>query len=153
MRSLLFVFPFALAACAQSAPSARPLAVPPPPSAEVVHVVVVNGVETACGVPSSRVVYDPATDNTELRALARCVAWGPLKRDTVELVAQRDPEMSATAGLDAGVRRAKAIEQFLVDEGVPRQRLIVESAREREAALGSGTFTSTRRVDVVLVAR
>jgi peptidoglycan-associated lipoprotein len=118
----------------------------------------------ACGIPprapgkgmTPSFEYDSAalgdTDRQMLSEVAKCLTEGALKGKAVALVGRADARGEPEYNMTLGESRADAVQRYLVDLGVGKDRLKATSRGEMDA---TGTneegWAQDRRVDIELV--
>jgi len=87
-----------------------------------------------------------------LEAVAKCLATGPLKGRSVELVGRADARGEPEYNMSLGAKRARTVHSFLTNLGVPSDKLR-ETSRGELDALGTDDagWRKDRRVDVRLI--
>lgn len=86
-----------------------------------------------------------------LEDVANCLKDGPLQNRTITIVGRTDPRGTDQHNRQLGANRAEAARNYLLQRGVPEQKVLVIS-RGEEGAEGSNedTWALDRRVDLVL---
>lgn len=117
-----------------------------------------RGIARACAsdeLASPRFAFDSSKLSSryhpELRALAECLAEGPLRGRNVHVVGNTDPRGDFEENVVLGERRAEGVKDFLTTHGVPGERILVTS-RGEIGAVGRDTssWSEDRRVDILL---
>jgi peptidoglycan-associated lipoprotein len=84
-----------------------------------------------------------------LRDVAQCLENGPLKGSNITITGFADPRGGDDYNFALGMRRANAARDYLVNQGVPGERIIVRSRGEAEAAgTDPRSWQLDRRVEV-----
>lgn len=93
-----------------------------------------------------------AQDREQLAAFAACMNSAGMKERTLELVGRADPEGSEGHNEELGMKRAEAIKQILIENGLDAGRISVASAGEKDAKGDTADQSSghDRRVDIVV---
>lgn len=93
-----------------------------------------------------------AQDREQLAALATCLNSPGMRQRTLRLVGRADPRGSDGYNAKLGLKRAEAIRQLLIENGIADGRIQIVSEGER-GAKGDSEETAAgydRRVDVVI---
>ncbi len=91
-------------------------------------------------------------DQEALRTLAECLTRGPLAHRRLALVGHADAKGDPHYNVGLSLRRADAVKQVLVRQGVAANRIILASRGARDAVGYAGyTDAIDRRVDIRLV--
>lgn len=87
-----------------------------------------------------------------LEAVAKCLTTGPLKGRSVELVGRADPRGETEYNMSLGARRAKSVNSYLSNLGVPGDKMRDTSRGELDATgKDEAGYQRDRRVDVKLI--
>jgi outer membrane protein OmpA-like peptidoglycan-associated protein len=86
-----------------------------------------------------------------LADVANCMKDGPLQNRTITIIGRADARGSDAHNHELGANRAEATRNYLLQKGVPEQKLLVTS-RGEEGATGddAASMAIDRRVDLVL---
>ena len=117
-------------------------------------------IRRACRVPEApaelpRFELDQSTLRAEgknvLDDVANCLKEGPLQHRTITIVGRADPRGTDEHNQQLGASRAEAARNYLIQQGVAEDKLLVIS-RGEEGAQGEGEagWALDRRVDLVL---
>lgn len=122
--------------------------------------IITEQVRVACDLPDERPEaprfdYDQADlrprGETILSDVSRCLQEGPLRDADIAIIGHADPRGSDAYNLDLGRRRAASARDFLVDSGVPAERLTVISRGESQAQGDDpASWALDRRVEIDL---
>lgn len=109
-----------------------------------------------CRHVSPKFPFDSATayaqDQEQLTALSVCLSSPGMRERTITLVGRADPKGSDAFNQQLGMKRALAIKQHLIENGIAGSRIQVMSEGER-GATGDTADSSAgrdRRVDVIV---
>jgi len=110
------------------------------------------GVTEACGIDDQEAYFgfdsaklkDGAKDTLE--QVAQCFEDG--KVPDLKIVGHADPRGSDRYNKELGMSRADAVAEFLANQGVPREKLDVNSKGERKASQSEDEWPQDRRVDI-----
>jgi outer membrane protein OmpA-like peptidoglycan-associated protein len=93
-----------------------------------------------------------AEDRSQISALANCLNAPSMRGRTVLLIGRTDAHGSDSYNEKLGMRRAEAIRQLLVEEGVAPSRIEIKTEGAMAAMAGIGEFEEgyDRRVDIIL---
>ncbi|MBX3187036.1 MAG: OmpA family protein [Labilithrix sp.] len=127
---------------------------------EPVVVVIAEELQKACGLPEPQAegpTFDfdsarlrPRGDDV-LARVASCVGSGRLGNASLRVVGHTDPRGAAHYNQQLGQYRAVAAMQHLVDLGVPRRKVSIESRGERDAkGTDPASWALDRRVEIQL---
>lgn len=98
-------------------------------------------------------------DQSSLRAegknvlddVANCLKAGPLQHRTITIIGRADPRGTEQHNQELGANRAVAARNYLIQKGVPEDKLLVASRGEQGAqGEGEAGWALDRRVDLVL---
>lgn len=93
-----------------------------------------------------------AQDREHLAAFAACMNSAGMKERTLELVGRADPQGTDGHNDELGMKRAEAIKQILIENGLDAGRISVATAGEKGAQGDTAEQSSghDRRVDIVV---
>jgi peptidoglycan-associated lipoprotein len=120
-------------------------------------VAISDDIRHACGISDADAYF--AFDSARLKRgeypalekLATCFSTGPLSGKEMRLVGHTDPRGDADYNLVLGGRRADGVRDFLVERGLPSQRVATTSRGELDAqGDNEAAWAKDRRVDVKL---
>jgi len=114
-------------------------------------------IRRACGISDTDAffAFDSAQirpqDHKVLGQLADCFLKGPLKGRMMRLVGHADPRGDDEYNMVLGGRRADSVRQFIVQKGLPQNRMETTSRGKMDATgTDEAGWARDRRVDVVL---
>ena len=114
-------------------------------------------IRRACGITDTDAffAFDSAQirpqDHKVLGQLADCFLKGPLKGRIMRLVGHADPRGDDEYNMVLGGRRADSVRQFIVQKGLPENRMQTTSRGKMDATgTDEAGWSRDRRVDVVL---
>ncbi len=118
-------------------------------------VVVDDAVVKLCDLPEARFDFDSAklspSATTMLDALAVCFISGPGKDEGMRLVGHADPRGTEDYNMGLGQRRAGSVSEYLLEKGLPEDRMETSSRGELDAVGTEDTgWARDRRVDILL---
>src|SRR5262245_26697673 len=133
----------------------------PPPKPENMAVNVDNDIVKACNLKFTNVEDAPKFDYDSdeltpaekdiLSQIAKCLATGPLKGRSVDLVGRADPRGETEYNMTLGARRARHVHNFMGSAGVPSDKMHDTSRGELDATgKDEAGYRLDRRVDVKL---
>jgi peptidoglycan-associated lipoprotein len=114
-------------------------------------------IRRACGITDTDAFF--AFDSAQIRPqdhkilgqLADCFLKGPLKGRIMRLVGHADPRGDDEYNMVLGGRRADSVRQFIVQKGLPENRMQTTSRGKMDATgTDEAGWSRDRRVDVVL---
>ena len=93
-----------------------------------------------------------AQDREQIVALTSCLNAPSMRERSILLIGRADPRGTGEYNLDLGMKRAKTIQQLLVENGIAPNRIEISSEGEEGAvgALPAYSYGYDRRVDVVV---
>lgn len=96
-----------------------------------------------------------AQDRMQVAALAKCLDLPEMRDRKLILVGRADPRGTDAYNARLGMKRAEAIKQILVENGIAPERITIESEGEKAAVGGEGadsaySYGYDRRVDVIV---
>jgi outer membrane protein OmpA-like peptidoglycan-associated protein len=115
------------------------------------------GLAELCDVDSTRAhfEYDSAELDADAQAtveqLANCLDEGPLAGQSIAVVGHADPRGPDDYNRELGMTRAESVADVLARNGVPSDRIQVESAGEARAHETPELWPIDRRVDIRVV--
>ncbi len=114
-------------------------------------------IRRACGITDTDAffAFDSAQirpqDHKVLGQLADCFLKGPLKGRMMRLVGHADPRGDDEYNMVLGGKRADSVRQFIVQKGLPQNRMETTSRGKMDATgTDEAGWSRDRRVDVVL---
>lgn len=112
-----------------------------------------------CGLVRAHFLLDASDplpgDKLFLKSVAECLQRPALRDKTLTIVGRADTHGNGAYNLLLGARRAQAVKQILVDDGVSADRIETSTRGDLGAVGGAGKLYSygyDRRVDVILPA-
>jgi peptidoglycan-associated lipoprotein len=152
-------FPVTSSAQAEFEASAEPEAYSPAaPNENDTQVTVDRTLMERCGLTEAQLYfpYDSAevkgNGDKRVEMMANCLVSGNLKGKELVLIGYTDPRGTAEYNEQLGKSRAESIADLLVGAGMPKEKLVIKSAGEREASTEKDEWPTDRRVEVALVA-
>jgi peptidoglycan-associated lipoprotein len=131
-----------------------PETVPNTDTASGVHIE--DAIQKACGIADEDAYFAfdsshvDADDRRVLRQVATCFERGPLAGKRMRLVGHADPRGDDDRNMVLGMRRARSVERYLVDEGVERRNVDTSSRGAMDAqGTDPGGWAKDRRVDLL----
>lgn len=109
-----------------------------------------------CRRVSAKFPFDSAStyaqDREQLTALAACMNSPGMRERTILLVGRADPRGTDKYNEELGMKRASAIKQLLVDNGIAENRieLVSEGAKGAMGTNPDYSFGYDRRVDIMV---
>jgi peptidoglycan-associated lipoprotein len=93
-----------------------------------------------------------AQDRIQIAALAACLNASSMRDRKVQLVGRADPEGSDAYNEELGMKRARAIKQILIENGITQDRIELASEGSKGAMSNRAEYSAghDRRVDVVI---
>ncbi|MDB4941576.1 MAG: peptidoglycan-associated outer rane lipoprotein [Labilithrix sp.] len=133
------------------------------PTVDTVGLSVSSEIARACGITArgeskaaASFEFDSAAlaaeDRTMLGEVAKCLTDGALRGRTVALVGRTDPRGEPEYNMGLGGSRSEAVNRYMIDLGVGRERLTATSRGELDATgHDESGWAQDRRVDIELV--
>lgn len=121
---------------------------------EVTAVVIDVGLADACGIDKAKAFfeYDSAKLDAEARQtvaeIAACFDEGPLDGQALEIIGHADPRGTDAYNEKLGRSRAQSVADVLMNNGLSKRRLEVESHGEEHAHEDADKWPRDRRVDL-----
>ncbi len=143
----------------QPAPTYSPPAKPKPATVAPTRsqVVISDQIRAACGISDDDAyfAFDSAKirqeDHGVLAKLATCFETGPLQGHVMRLIGHADPRGDDEYNMVLGGRRAESVREYLLGQGLTKQRIETSSRGELDAkGIDEATWAKDRRVDVEL---
>lgn len=150
--------PVTASAEAEFEASAEPEAYSPAaPNEDDTQLTVDRSLMESCGLKEAQLYfpYDSAevkgNGDERVKMMADCLVSGNLKGKELVLVGYTDPRGTAEYNQELGKSRAESIADLLIGAGMPKDKLVVKSAGEREASTDKNEWPTDRRVEIALV--
>ncbi len=134
------------------------------PAVDSAGLSVSNAIAKACGIPARAdgktmapsFEYDSAAlaeeDRGLLAKISKCLTEGALRDRHVKLVGRSDQRGEPEYNMTLGGSRSDTVKRYMVDLGVPRDRMLATSRGEMDAVgTNESDLAHDRRVDVELV--
>lgn len=124
------------------------------PPLRITGVVLDLGLAEVCGVDAARAHFEYDSANLDaqalatVRQLAECLDDGPLAQLSLLVVGHADPRGPDDYNRELGMSRAASVADVLSRNGVPKDRIQVESAGEALAHDRPALWPLDRRVDI-----
>jgi peptidoglycan-associated lipoprotein len=167
--ALAILFPlFAVCACHEPEPTSpvagltEPINTPQPPDLGnypdrdiTIHLYAMSSLRQYCIGSDPFFHYDSdrttPEDQRRLLALVACMMTGPLKDRRIQLTGRADPRGTEAFNEALGLERANRVKAFLVDHGVPSDRVQTASVGKAGADPEWFKWRTDRRVDIELL--
>lgn len=119
---------------------------------ETLNVYSSESVFTVCKGPSPFFEFDSAKvgpdDKATVQIVADCMIEGPLKGKDIELIGRTDPRGSEDYNEELGLERANRVKEYLVNHGIPAERIKTSSLGKQDASPAPKDWASDRRVEI-----